>query len=194
MFGIGGTELFLILLFGFLIVGPDKLPELAKTVGKAIAKFRNAQDEMSNIIKKSDVYDPESSEPFKNPLDALDKASAALSKKDSMAKSAAGKPVASPSPGVDDAKKAETFSERKARYDRERAAKKAAEKAAAEQEAASAAAAASAAVKAGDRPAPVEKKIEAVEDSAGGAAASKSPAASQVPAADGADVSAGKEA
>ena len=34
VFGIGGTELFLILLFGFLIFGPDKLPAIAKTVGK----------------------------------------------------------------------------------------------------------------------------------------------------------------
>ncbi|MEF2672829.1 twin-arginine translocase TatA/TatE family subunit, partial [Adlercreutzia sp.] len=42
MFGIGGFELFLILLFGFLIFGPDKLPAMAKTLGKAIAKFRNA--------------------------------------------------------------------------------------------------------------------------------------------------------
>ena len=40
MFGIGGFELFLILLFGFLIFGPDKLPAMAKTIGKAIAKFR----------------------------------------------------------------------------------------------------------------------------------------------------------
>ena len=44
MFGIGGFELFLILLFGFLIFGPDKLPAMAKTLGKAIAKFRNAQE------------------------------------------------------------------------------------------------------------------------------------------------------
>ena len=51
MFGIGGFELFLILLFGFLIFGPDKLPAMAKTLGKAIAKFRNAQEEMSGVLK-----------------------------------------------------------------------------------------------------------------------------------------------
>ena len=33
MFGIGGFELFLILLFGVLIFGPDKLPAMAKTLG-----------------------------------------------------------------------------------------------------------------------------------------------------------------
>ena len=51
VFGIGGTELFLILLFGFLIFGPDKLPAIAKTVGKAISKFRSAQDEMNKVVK-----------------------------------------------------------------------------------------------------------------------------------------------
>ena len=44
MFGIGSTELAIILLFAFLILGPDKLPQFAKTVGRAIAKFRDVQD------------------------------------------------------------------------------------------------------------------------------------------------------
>ena len=52
MFGIGGTELLIILLFAFLIVGPDRLPEIAKTLGKAVAKFRETQDEMNEAIKK----------------------------------------------------------------------------------------------------------------------------------------------
>ena len=51
MFGIGGFELFLILLFGFLIFGPEKLPAIAKTVGQAIGKFRKAQEEMSGTLK-----------------------------------------------------------------------------------------------------------------------------------------------
>ena len=57
MFGIGGFELFLILLFGFLIFGPDKLPAMAKTLGKAIAKFRSAQDEMNKVIKEEKIID-----------------------------------------------------------------------------------------------------------------------------------------
>ena len=72
MFGIGGFELFLILLFGFLIFGPDKLPAMAKTLGKAINKFRSAQEEMNKVLK-TEVYDPTSDEPFKNPLEALSK-------------------------------------------------------------------------------------------------------------------------
>ena len=72
MFGIGGFELFLMLLFGFLIFGPDKLPAMAKTLVKAINKFRSAQEEMNKVIK-TEVYDPNSDEPFKNPLEALSK-------------------------------------------------------------------------------------------------------------------------
>ena len=116
MFGIGGLELFLILLFGFLLFGPDKLPALAQTVGKAIAKFRSAQEEMSGTLK-GEFFDKEADEPFKNPLDAIDTATQKAQKVQADAKE-----------GVQKAKaQAESFSERKARYDRERAAKKAAE-------------------------------------------------------------------
>ena len=101
MFGIGGFELFLILIFGFLIFGPDKLPVIAKTVAQAMTKFRSAQEEMTKVIK-TEVYDPSSDEPFKNPLEMLSKVGEAASKGD----------------------KKESFSERKAQYDKERAAKK----------------------------------------------------------------------
>ena len=104
MFGIGGFELFLILLFGFLIFGPDKLPAIAKTVAQALNKFKSAQEEMSKVIK-TEVYDPTSDEPFKNPLEALAKVGGEGKKEE----------------------KTESFSERKARYDKERAAKLAAE-------------------------------------------------------------------
>ena len=114
MFGIGPFELFLILLFGFLIFGPDKLPAMAKTLGKAIAKFRDAQEEMNKVIK-TEVYDPNSDEPFKNPLDALAKVGEIGKDEKKQAPAASGKQ--------------ESFSERKARYDRERAERKAAEEA-----------------------------------------------------------------
>lgn len=72
MFGIGGFELFLILLFAFLIFGPDKLPQLAKTLGMAIRKFRDAQDEVNRVVK-TEIYDPLSENPVKDPLAAIDK-------------------------------------------------------------------------------------------------------------------------
>ena len=136
MFGIGGFELFLILLFGFLLFGPDKLPAMAKTLGKAIGKFRNAQEEMNKVIK-NEVYDPDSDEPFKNPLDVMEKAADAGKKAAngaSKAVSSASKAVqathSAPSKAASQqprtVAKQESFSERKARYDRERAAKQAA--------------------------------------------------------------------
>lgn len=106
MFGIGGFELFLIILFGFLIFGPDKLPEIAKTVGMAINKFKKAKDEMDGVIRE-EVFDPSADEPFKNPSKALDRAHTAAKAK------------------IKRAEGEETFAERKARYDRERAERKA---------------------------------------------------------------------
>lgn len=123
MFGLGANEIFLILLFGFLIFGPDKLPKIAKTVGQAISKFRDAQNEMNNVIKE-EVYDPDDkSEPVKNPLDSLNKLGNQETKNE----------------------KAESFTERKARYDRERAERKKAEER--RKQAADSAAAASAAAR-----------------------------------------------
>ena len=140
MFGIGGFELFLILLFGFLIFGPDKLPAMAKTLGRAIAKFRNAQEEMNKVIKEEKIFDPDAEDPFKNPLDAL-------SKMGDAATSGAKEVKTQATTVANQAKtaQAESFSERKARYDRERAARKEAEKKAAEEEAAKQAVAATAA-------------------------------------------------
>ena len=46
MFGIGMTELLVILTIGLLVIGPKKLPELARSLGKGLAEFRRASTEM----------------------------------------------------------------------------------------------------------------------------------------------------
>ncbi len=141
MFGIGGFELFIILLFGFLIFGPDKLPEIAKTVGKGIARFRQAQQDMNETLGNQKIFDPNNpDEPFKNPVEVLDKMAQRQEEKKAKAASAppkAGAPAsedaAAPqapaaSESADAASqgaapgKPESFTERKARYERERAA------------------------------------------------------------------------
>ena len=150
MFGIGGFEFVLILLFAFLIFGPDKLPEIARTVGKGIAKFRAAQEDMNEVLQESKAFDPNAEDPFGDPTETIDKlaataekhmrsaaseASSAVKSKThegidgpSPAKPAAPKPAAPASASV----KNESFTERKARYERERAAKMAAAAEAAE--------------------------------------------------------------
>lgn len=51
MFGIGGTELAIIALFVLLIFGPDKLPQLARTVGQIVRDFKHYQDMMEATIR-----------------------------------------------------------------------------------------------------------------------------------------------
>jgi TatA/E family protein of Tat protein translocase len=46
MFGIGMTELLIILAVALLVIGPKKLPELARSLGKGLAEFRRASTEM----------------------------------------------------------------------------------------------------------------------------------------------------
>ncbi len=57
MFGISGTELFIIVVLVLVIFGPEKLPELARTAGKAIRMFKTAQEDMERVIR-AEVYSP----------------------------------------------------------------------------------------------------------------------------------------
>lgn len=52
MFGIGMPELLLILGLALIVLGPKKLPELAKTLGKGLAEFRRATDELKDEFRK----------------------------------------------------------------------------------------------------------------------------------------------
>lgn len=62
MFGISGTELVLIAAFAFIIFGPDKIPEIARTVGKAVATFKRVQEDTEKLIKaEMDSLDPTAS-------------------------------------------------------------------------------------------------------------------------------------
>lgn len=54
MFGIGLQELFIILVIALLILGPDKLPDLARAIGKGIGEFRRATNELKDSINSDD--------------------------------------------------------------------------------------------------------------------------------------------
>jgi Tat protein translocase TatB subunit len=50
MFGIGMPELLLILALALIVLGPKKLPELARALGKGMAEFRRATDDLKDEL------------------------------------------------------------------------------------------------------------------------------------------------
>jgi len=50
MFGIGMPELFLILAVALIVLGPKKLPDLAKSLGRALREFKKATSELKESI------------------------------------------------------------------------------------------------------------------------------------------------
>lgn len=117
VFGIGEGELAIIVVFGFLLFGPDKLPQMGRTIGRAIRQFRETQEKMTAVVQ-SEIIDPVS-EAASAPVKPK---KAAATDDDSDADEDAAE-TAAPA-------KKETFAERRARL----AAEKAASEAAAEAE------------------------------------------------------------
>lgn len=177
MFGIGETELVLILLFAFMIFGPDKLPGMGKTLGRALRQFRNAQEGFTQVVQ-TEIVDPATEAMSDSPK----KPNRKRVEFDEDADIEGGEEGAA-------AKRTETFAERKKRLEAERKAREATEKqaAAASDEVADAdadAPAAEAAKK--DEPAEEAPKKPSVAD----LYSMKRPAAEPEPAAENADAEA----
>jgi sec-independent protein translocase protein TatB len=51
MFGIGTPELLVILIVALVVVGPQRLPELGRTIGRALREFRKVQDEVRGMVQ-----------------------------------------------------------------------------------------------------------------------------------------------
>jgi len=63
MFGIGMPELLLILGLALIVLGPKKLPELARALGKGLSEFRRATDELKDEFRQME-RDVEDSPPI----------------------------------------------------------------------------------------------------------------------------------
>ncbi|HTJ60397.1 MAG TPA: twin-arginine translocase TatA/TatE family subunit [Candidatus Saccharimonadales bacterium] len=46
MFGIGTGELLLLLVIALIVLGPERMPKLARDLGRAMAEFRKTSDEL----------------------------------------------------------------------------------------------------------------------------------------------------
>jgi sec-independent protein translocase protein TatB len=55
MFGIGTWELILILLLALIVLGPTKLPEVARQLGRNLAKLRQVTDELKREINLDQI-------------------------------------------------------------------------------------------------------------------------------------------
>ncbi|MCE5204232.1 MAG: twin-arginine translocase TatA/TatE family subunit [Coriobacteriales bacterium] len=51
MFGIGGTEFMVIAIVAVLLFGPDKIPEIARTIGRFTREFKRYQAMMESVVK-----------------------------------------------------------------------------------------------------------------------------------------------
>ena len=55
MFGIGIPELLVIMVVALVVLGPKRLPEVAKALGKAMAEFRRATSDLSEELGNARV-------------------------------------------------------------------------------------------------------------------------------------------
>jgi sec-independent protein translocase protein TatA len=54
MFGIGPQELIVILVIGLLVLGPKRLPEIARSLGRGLTEFRRASTDLRQSLALED--------------------------------------------------------------------------------------------------------------------------------------------
>ena len=122
MFGIGEGELVLIVLFAFLVFGPDKLPGMGRTLGRALRQFKNAQEGFTEVVQ-TNIVDPAAEALSDSPKKPNRNRAAELDEDADIDVPEGEKPERT--------HRTETFAERKKRLAEEKAARDAAEAAAA---------------------------------------------------------------
>lgn len=116
MFGIGMPEMILILAVALIVIGPKKLPDLAKSLGKAMGEFKKATSDLKESMQidtelkevKSAFNDIGKSEPVSTASDKDDSENETLSDEAEIAAAAED----------DDAKAGDSMEQLKAAFDR----------------------------------------------------------------------------
>ena len=72
MFGIGMTEIIVILAIALLVIGPEKLPELARTLGKGLAEFKKTAEDFRNSFHEDMRAEEEKGKLLQKAQDNLD--------------------------------------------------------------------------------------------------------------------------
>ena len=84
MFGIGGTELLVILVVALIVLGPQSLPKLARTLGRTMGEFRKVSTEFQRTMNMEAAKEEEK-EQAKKAADAKTAGSAAAPEKENKA-------------------------------------------------------------------------------------------------------------
>jgi sec-independent protein translocase protein TatA len=59
MFNVGPQELLIILIILLIVVGPQRLPEFSRQIGRGLREFRKVQDEVKGMVKLDLDADPD---------------------------------------------------------------------------------------------------------------------------------------
>jgi len=99
MFGLSMTEVVIILGLALLLLGPDQLPSIAKTLGKGMREIRKATDDLKSTFEQEMVRfdEPELQQPQQRMLQPVSADPAAAR---ASARAAAAAPAAPPDPGA----------------------------------------------------------------------------------------------
>ncbi len=58
MFGMSGTEMIIIAIVALILIGPDELPKVARTVGKTLREVRKAGDDLRDTFDREVMQEP----------------------------------------------------------------------------------------------------------------------------------------